>query len=52
MIGGRPPKEGGPERSVAWNDEDAITQGADPNARNEDGETPLTAAIEGGMGSP
>ena len=28
VIGGRPPKEGGPERSVAWNDEDAITQGA------------------------
>ncbi len=27
VIGGRPPKEGGPERSVAWNDEDAITQG-------------------------
>ena len=26
VIGGRPPKEGGPERSVAWNDEDAITQ--------------------------
>ena len=28
-IGGRPPKEGesGPERSVAWNDEDAITMG-------------------------
>jgi 3-hydroxy-3-methylglutaryl CoA synthase len=28
VIGGRPPKEGGPERSVAWNDEDAITLGA------------------------
>ncbi len=27
VIGGRPPKEGGPERSVAWHDEDAITQG-------------------------
>src|SRR6056297_657830 len=27
VIGGRPPKEGGPERSVAWNDEDAITLG-------------------------
>jgi hydroxymethylglutaryl-CoA synthase len=27
VIGGRPPKDGGPERSVAWNDEDAITQG-------------------------
>jgi 3-hydroxy-3-methylglutaryl CoA synthase len=28
-IGGKPPKEGevGPERSVAWNDEDAITMG-------------------------
>ncbi len=28
VIGGRPPTEGGPERAVAWNDEDAITQGA------------------------
>jgi len=28
VIGGRPAKDGGPERSVAWNDEDAITQGA------------------------
>lgn len=28
VIGGHPPKEGGPERSVAWNDEDAITLGA------------------------
>lgn len=28
VIGGGAPKEGGPERSVAWNDEDAITQGA------------------------
>lgn len=28
VIGGRPPKEGGPERSVAWNDEDAVTLGA------------------------
>ena len=28
VIGGQPPKEGGPERSVAWNDEDAITLGA------------------------
>ncbi len=27
VIGGRPAKDGGPERSVAWNDEDAITQG-------------------------
>ena len=27
VIGGRKPAEGGPERSVAWNDEDAITQG-------------------------
>ena len=27
MIGGRPPKEGGPEKAVAWNDEDAITLG-------------------------
>jgi 3-hydroxy-3-methylglutaryl CoA synthase len=25
VIGGRPPKEGGPERTVAWNDEDAVT---------------------------
>jgi 3-hydroxy-3-methylglutaryl CoA synthase len=25
VIGGRPPKEGGPERAVAWNDEDAVT---------------------------
>jgi hydroxymethylglutaryl-CoA synthase len=24
-IAGRPPKEGGPERAVAWNDEDAVT---------------------------
>jgi len=24
-IGGRPAKEGGPERSVAWNDEDSVT---------------------------
>ena len=28
VIGGRPPKEGGPEKAVAWNDEDAITLGA------------------------
>jgi hydroxymethylglutaryl-CoA synthase len=28
VIGGRPPVEGGPERSVAWNDEDAVTLGA------------------------
>ena len=28
VIGGRPPKEGGPERAVAWNDEDAVTLGA------------------------
>lgn len=27
VIGGRPPKEGGPEKAVAWNDEDAITLG-------------------------
>jgi 3-hydroxy-3-methylglutaryl CoA synthase len=27
VIAGRPPKEGGPERSVAWNDEDAVTMG-------------------------
>jgi 3-hydroxy-3-methylglutaryl CoA synthase len=27
VIGGRPPKEGGPEKAVAWNDEDAITMG-------------------------
>jgi 3-hydroxy-3-methylglutaryl CoA synthase len=26
-IGGRPGKEGGPEKAVAWNDEDAITLG-------------------------
>ena len=25
VIAGRAPKEGGPERSVAWNDEDAVT---------------------------
>lgn len=25
VMAGRPPKEGGPERSVAWNDEDAVT---------------------------
>ncbi len=25
VIAGRPPTDGGPERSVAWNDEDAIT---------------------------
>ena len=25
VIAGRPPKEGGPERAVAWNDEDAVT---------------------------
>jgi len=25
VIGGRPPKDGGPERAVAWNDEDAVT---------------------------
>ena len=25
VIGGRPAKDGGPERSVAWNDEDAVT---------------------------
>ncbi|MBJ22168.1 MAG: hydroxymethylglutaryl-CoA synthase family protein [bacterium] len=28
VIGGRKPKEGGPERAVAWNDEDALTLGA------------------------
>jgi 3-hydroxy-3-methylglutaryl CoA synthase len=27
VIAGRPAKEGGPERSVAWNDEDAVTMG-------------------------
>jgi 3-hydroxy-3-methylglutaryl CoA synthase len=27
VIAGRPPKEGGPEKAVAWNDEDAITLG-------------------------
>jgi 3-hydroxy-3-methylglutaryl CoA synthase len=26
-LGGRPAKEGGPEKAVAWNDEDAITLG-------------------------
>jgi 3-hydroxy-3-methylglutaryl CoA synthase len=25
VLAGRPPKEGGPERAVAWNDEDAVT---------------------------
>jgi 3-hydroxy-3-methylglutaryl CoA synthase len=25
VMAGRPPKDGGPERSVAWNDEDAVT---------------------------
>ena len=25
LIGGRPGKEGGPEKAVAWNDEDAVT---------------------------
>ena len=25
LAAGRPAKEGGPERSVAWNDEDALT---------------------------
>jgi 3-hydroxy-3-methylglutaryl CoA synthase len=25
VIAGRPPKEGGPERAVAWNDEDSVT---------------------------
>ena len=25
LIGGRPAKEGGPEKAVAWNDEDAVT---------------------------
>ena len=25
MIGGRPAKEGGPEKAVAWNDEDSVT---------------------------
>jgi len=24
-LGGRPPKEGGPEKAVAWNDEDSVT---------------------------
>lgn len=27
VIAGRPAKEGGPEKAVAWNDEDAITMG-------------------------
>jgi 3-hydroxy-3-methylglutaryl CoA synthase len=27
VIGGHPPKEGGPEKAVAWNDEDSITMG-------------------------
>lgn len=27
VIAGRAPKDGGPERSVAWNDEDAVTMG-------------------------
>jgi 3-hydroxy-3-methylglutaryl CoA synthase len=27
VIAGRPPKEGGPEKAVAWNDEDAVTMG-------------------------
>jgi 3-hydroxy-3-methylglutaryl CoA synthase len=27
VIAGRPPKEGSPERAVAWNDEDAVTMG-------------------------
>ncbi len=27
VIGGGSPKEGGPERAVAWNDEDAVTMG-------------------------
>jgi 3-hydroxy-3-methylglutaryl CoA synthase len=26
-LAGRPPREGGPERAVAWNDEDAVTMG-------------------------
>ena len=26
-IGGRTPKDGGPEKSVAWNDEDSVTMG-------------------------
>jgi len=26
-LGGRPAKEGGPEKAVAWNDEDAVTMG-------------------------
>lgn len=26
-LGGRAPKEGGPEKAVAWNDEDALTMG-------------------------
>ena len=28
VIGGRKPVDGGPERAVAWNDEDAVTLGA------------------------
>jgi 3-hydroxy-3-methylglutaryl CoA synthase len=27
VLGGRPPKDGGPERAVAWNDEDSVTMG-------------------------
>ena len=26
-LGGRPPKEGGPEKAVAWFDEDSVTLG-------------------------
>jgi hydroxymethylglutaryl-CoA synthase len=25
LLGGRPPREGGPEKAVAWNDEDSVT---------------------------
>ena len=32
--------------------EDALENGADVNGFSEDGQTPLTVAIEGGMGSP
>jgi 3-hydroxy-3-methylglutaryl CoA synthase len=32
VLAGRPPKDGGPERSVAWNDEDAVTMGVSAGA--------------------
>ena len=31
-IAGRPGKEGGPEKAVAWNDEDAVTMAVDGQA--------------------